>query len=327
MRFYSNIHTKETSKIMRKKRKTNSLELLAGLALFGPGTTNDIALFVLRKQSKSSHPQISYREDTQPKQKIYYNLIHDRPRNEDKGKITGLSSDDYIRQTGSKINEKNISVPLFFLTQKGHFLSCGFNFNKDEITFFLKNASKNNLFFAHINSIYEKTSKEFIYNIFIKPIQKLIVDKKIDLDYDFNFYFVNIAQAIGNSVYNETEKIVIESSDNQEMCLKNKQYIEILMDNTFYIDVFSNEWEESLIEHFYPEDSENLEQDFFRKYRDESDSQLLYHVFKYTYSAYYNAAGFGVPKPKNKLPLPKWLREHRRRKNEAKKANKIFKKN
>ena len=136
MCFYNNIHTKGTSKIMKKKRKTNSLELLAGISIFGPGTTNDIANFILRKQSGSSHPKISYKEDTQPKQKIYYNLIHDRPRNEDKGKITGLISDGYIRQTGSKINEKKIDVSLFFLTQKGHFFSLGYNFINTDLSFF-----------------------------------------------------------------------------------------------------------------------------------------------------------------------------------------------
>ena len=98
--------------------------------------------------------------------------------------------------------------------------------------------------------------------------------------------------------------------------------MEILMDNTFYVDIFSHDWIESITEHFYPEDSENLQQDFFRRYRDESDSQLLYQVFKDIYSAYYTAVGFGVPKPKNKLPLPKWLKEHYRSKNEAKKRKK-----
>ena len=319
MYFYNNIHTKETSKIIKKKRKTNSLELLAGISIFGPGTTNEIANFMLERHSPP-HSKIYYREDTQPKQKIYYNLIHDRPRNEDKGKITGLISDGYIRKTGSKINKKNIKVPLFFLTQKGHFFSLGYNFRNTDLSFFLKNASKNNLFFAYVNSIYKKTSEKFIYKIFIEPINKLIADKKIDIDNDFNFYLVNIAQAIGISVF--TEKSKIESSINSKDHLKSKQYMEILMDNTFYVDIFSHDWIESITEHFYPEDSENLQQDFFRRYRDESDSQLLYQVFKDIYSAYYTAVGFGVPKPKNKLPLPKWLKEHYRSKNEAKKRKK-----
>lgn len=321
MGFYNNNHTKETSKIMKKKRKTNSLELLAGLSIFGPGTTNDIANFILRKQSRSSHPKISYREDTQPRQKIYYNLIHDRPRNEDKGKITGLISDGYIRQTGSKINEKKMDVPLFFLTQKGHFFSIGFKFDDKDFPNFLENASRNNLFFAYVNLIYKKTSSDFVTKIFITPIQDIIKKEKLDLDNEFNFYFVNIAESIGKSVHDEIDNITERYYGTREYTELLEPF-DILIDNTFYVDTFSFEWKESLIEHFYPEDSENLEQEFFRRYRDDSDAQLLYAVFRSVYSAYYWARGFGIPRPRNKLPLPKWLKEHRKKKNMIIRKNK-----
>jgi len=303
----SNYHTKNTSDIFRKKRKENTLDLIYGLSILGPSTTSEITKFTLQNRLPK-HSKIPYRE-SQTLTGIYYNLIRDRPKNNYNGKILGLLSSEYIRKTNTKINKKQKEIPVYFLTQKGHFFSIGFDFKKNDFTLFLKYASKNNLFFAYMNSINEKTSGQFIDDIFIKPILKLILEQKFDLDNDFNFYFVNIAQAIGNSVYIESSKIL--EKNNSKKLKEKMKYFQTLIDNTFYNDIFSYEWEESLIEHYYPKDSD---QDFYRKNRDESDSQLIYAVFRAIYSAYYNALGFGIPKPKNKIPLPRWLKEHRRRK-------------
>lgn len=311
--YWTNSHTKNTSKVFRKKRTQNTLDLIAGLSILGPRTTNDIAKFTLRNRL-NGNSKIPYKE-TQTVQGIYYNLIRDRPRTYQSGKMSGLVSDGYIKQVGTKINEKNKTVPLYFLTQRGHFFSIGFNFGKTYFESFLKNASKNSLFFAYIYSIYKQTSHTFVNDIFIQPIYHVIRNEKLNLDEEFNFYFASIAQFIGNSIYEKFEKILIKSLDDPKSYLK-KQNFEILIENTFYVDTFSTEWIESLIEHYY---SENSDQDFYRKYQDDSDSQLLFVVFRAVYFAYYSAGGFGVPKPKNKLPLPKWLKEHRRRKNKAKK--------
>jgi len=293
------------------------MDLLAGLSLLGPSTTNDVAKFIqpsrLPKNSK-----IPYKE-TQTITGNYYNLIRDRPKNNSNGKSLGLVSSGYIKKTDTKINKKEKKVQLYFLTQKGHFFSIGFNFKKKNLESFLNNASKNNLFFAYIYSIYKNTSEEFVNKIFIEPINNIIKNKKLDLDNEFNFYFVNIAQAIGQSVYEDLDQILKKHIVSKKLQKRIKSF-KILIDNTFYVDTYSFEWEESIIAHYYPNDSE---EDFYRKYHDESDSQLLYTIFNSVYSAHHNTLGFGIPKPKNKLPLPKWLKEHRRYKNKAKKANRI----
>ena len=315
--FYKNHHSKNTSDIFRKKRTENTLNLIHDLSLDGPSTTNEIATTALGRKQRDTK-KIMYKEK-QIIQRIYYNLIQDRQKYDKYKKVSGLLSTGYIRNTGTKINDKKLKVKLYFLTQKGHFFSFGFNFRGDDFKLFLKHASKNNLFFAYMKSIYEKTSENFVRDIFVIPILEIIDNEKIHLDNNFNFYFVNIAQSIGNSLYKKYYKILEEDNPKKfEAMLKN---IKMLMDNTFYFEPFSNEWIESLVAHYYPNDSK---EDFYYRYRNESDSQLLYAVFRAVYLAYYTALGFGVPKPKRILPIPKGLKEHYKRKIEQKKKRFSF---
>ncbi|MCA2004139.1 MAG: hypothetical protein LDL06_05195, partial [Candidatus Nitrosotenuis sp.] len=164
-------YSKNTSIICAKgKGQKRAFELIASLAVQGPSTTSEVAAFVLNTNYYRYH---SERQNTLRDE--YNRIIQDRfEKKTGRRKIgktfPGLIKNNYVLKTGEKIVVERSKTRLYFLTLKGCFFALGFQFNDDELKDFLRNASRNHLFFAYLDRIANDTSVDCVKKLFIAPI-------------------------------------------------------------------------------------------------------------------------------------------------------------
>ena len=109
--------------------------------------------------------------------------------------------------TGKSKNTKGKFIPKYFLTLKGFFLITGYHLEPNELKSMIYNASKVSVFFCFIKTIMNKKSIDFVTEIFIKPIQKVLLRSDIFQGGDMNFYFGNFADAISESLSKKMKTI------------------------------------------------------------------------------------------------------------------------
>lgn len=301
--------TRKTAPILIGKKRKHASDVIAALALLGPSTTREIARFVLSKTPDYEFKPVRG-NDAMVREQIFYNLLHGRLRkNRSDEKYLGLITEKYVVNVGTKLNEKKKNVSLYSLTLKGCFFALGFEFTDGELTSFIKNASKNHIYFAYINSILQNTSISFVKQIFTRPIQQLIKKYRISLYDDIQFYFSNIAEATEYELhYKMIGALEFWPMYNREKYsqkfkeLQAKKEIEIIMDNTFYSEKERDfDWIDRMINYFYPT---NDEREFYEMYFDgQIDINLLYKTMRTIHFAYFKAHGLGrIPRQTNRLP-------------------------
>lgn len=106
-----------------------------------------------------------------------------------------------------KTNSKNVKNVKYVLTLKGIFLALGYNLGFDELKKVIENASKVSLFFCFIKTVMNATSIDFVYEIFIIPIRKVLLKSDIFQNGEMDFYFSNFADMISYSLLKMMRKI------------------------------------------------------------------------------------------------------------------------
>ncbi len=321
---WENFYTKRTVPILAGKGARNYTNLMSALALNGPGTTRDLAKFVLK-----NFP--TYEDHNKPRDKEsgelehrFYGLINDTLRKKTGRKKSsetypGLMSNDYVVQTGTITNQKTLDVPTYFLTLKGCFFCFGFDYDRDELKLFIKNAAKNHLLFAFIDELIAKTDISFVVRIFFSSIRYIIKQGKIFLDDNHSFYFTNFAKAIGNAIYDELSVYVAGYSANWPK-RKLDDYpdfknFETLQSLVFYNNDPRSDWSRSVIE-FYYRTEEKIE--FYLSYcNGRFETSFFYQVMREINYAYFSALSLGLPKRSHRrLPYSsheKYLRKLKKR--------------
>ena len=299
--FYSKIQIP----VFLGKRYRHTSDLLVGLAVRGPCTTRTAAKYVLENTPDYEYKPVRDRESSNLA-KNYNNLINDKRSS--KKHWSGLLTQKYVVRLDEKTNEKNTKAYAYALTMKGCFVALGYDFTDDQLTSFIKNASRNNLYFAYINRILSQTSISFVKDIFISSIQRIIKKGRITLDDEIGFYFNNIADINGYALIellsDVIEKVVTDSQS------KNKRFdlmshprmgeIEILKKNTFYAFMNFDDWIDRMTNYFYPNEDER---EFRRDYsKGSGDARLLYYVMRAIHHSYFNAFSMGTPKLTSRLP-------------------------
>lgn len=267
---------KDTSILCQKgKGKRHAFEIIASFAILGPSTTSEIERFVLDSNYYQNNP---VRKNTLRNK--YNGIIRDRyEKKSGKKKLgkkyPGLIKNNYIIQTGSKIVVRK-KTPLYFLTLQSCFFVLGFDLDDKQLTCFIKNASRNHLFFNFLKLVIEKISLKFVKNIFIYPIKDLIQRKRINLNDDMYLNFWIIADTIGITLYEKRKSLFI--------CVKNfwndpkfKQ-IEELRKMIIYDQNPREYWYESVVEFFYNND-DSL--DFYDDFSENEFEMSLFNKVMY----------------------------------------------
>ena len=114
---------------------------------------------------------------------------------------------EYVVITDTPENSKGKLIPQYFLTLKGFFLLSGYDLVYHELKLVIENASKISLFFCFIKKIMNETSISFVNEIFIKPIQKVLLHSDIFQGGDVDFYFSNFADEISDALSKKIKAI------------------------------------------------------------------------------------------------------------------------
>ncbi len=198
--------------IFKGKKQGNILNLLGSISILGESQTSDMAKFVLsHDKTKGYASELKYR-DYHHLQDEYSRLFSNRLMYSSGGKkildeITGEPKKysnpidhGYVIITGKPKSAKGIPTPKYFLTLKGFFLIVGYGLTDSELKSMIDNASKVSLFFCFIKTVMDDYSIKFVTEIFIKPIQKVLLRSDIFQGGNMDFYFGNFADAISESL-------------------------------------------------------------------------------------------------------------------------------
>ncbi len=181
---------------------------------------------------------------------------------------------------------------MYFLTLKECFFVLGFDFDDEQIIRFIKNVARNHLFFNFLKLTLEKTSLEFVKDIFLSPIKDLVKRKRIDLDDEMYLNFGIIADVIGITLYEKRKQLFLL----KEGFLDNLDFKQIgeLRKLIIYDQTPKKYWYESMVEFDY-DDEKSLE-----FYDDFSEGQFEMSLFnKVMYQllhGYHEAVPEDVPK-------------------------------
>lgn len=199
----------------------------------------------------------------------------------------GLIREGYVREVK---NEKNIRGPKHVLSLKGCLFACGLNFSDKETIQFIKNCGMNHLFFRLLHKIYEKTSLEFVKEIFLNPILDLIKRKRIDLEDDMYLNFGIIADTIGMTLYKKRANLIIQAAYIFED--KDFEQIENLLKLIIYDHDPREDWYESIVDLYYKDKA----RDFYNDYSEDQFEMSLFNKVMYQlFHGYHEAVPEDVP--------------------------------
>ena len=299
-------YSKDTSTICGKgKGQKRAFELITSLSILGPSTTSEVADFVLRSNYYQNNPERknTLRDD-------YNRIIHNRfERKTGKKKIgktfPGLIKNYYVVKTGDKIIGKK-KTSLYFLTLKGCFFALGFQLNNNQMKLFLKNASRNHLFFAYLNRIAKDTSVDYVRKQFIMPINNFI-DRGL-LNVDEPITLAALFETIQMEFMTRVSSVSDSVSEEYEKRLEKLKYIEqSILKHTFYIEKANSDWNNFVIEYFYPTEKEEM---FFLEFRDGefTEAKFLYKIMRAIHFGYFSGLATEVPEQTQKIPYSKkWM--------------------
>lgn len=260
----------------------------------------------------------------------------------------------YVVITGSPKNEKGKNIPKYFLTLKGFLLIFGYELESYELKHVIENASKISKFFGFIKYVMNQTSVDFVNEIFIVPIRKVLLRSDIFEGGNMDFYFSNFADMISISLstkmklidkqnkekimdtpisyfykkitpeyrrqypYASTQDLIsfkMKDEEDNYIPLFKKEGIESLMDNVFYYETKKEDWYESLTEHFYTRSE--LESSFL-DLGYEPERYLVDKVMRSIHFEYYLLKGLPIPRtPRKKLLRSKSWKRHQKYKKDG----------
>ena len=229
---WTTIYPEKSIDIFKGKKRENIVDLLGTIAIIGNATTTNITKFIhsQRFTNSSKDTPVAFPYDSDEIKETHLRLrYHEYLRNNFNRLLTGRLKYTHIRKktkeekepkkylnpvdlgyiiiTGKPENTKGKFIPKYFLTLKGFFLVAGYEFNQSELKSVIENASKVSIFFCFIKTVMDKSSLDFVNEIFIKPLRPVLVRSDIFQGHDMDFYFSNFADAISRSLSEKMKTI------------------------------------------------------------------------------------------------------------------------
>lgn len=308
---WKNTYSKRNSVITRGKKARYSIDIIAALALLGPGTTREMAKFILSKMPEYVYEPVRDIESSVLENNFRRRIIIKEKKTTGGKKLgkkyPGLIEEGYVVETDTVINSKGIPSKTYFLSLKGCFFALGFNFDKDETLLFLEHASKNHMYFAYINKITKITSYAFVNAIFIRPIRDMIEKERLFLD-DLEFHFSNIEDAHRKACKGFVERYLKYHNPENLFLDKLGKNIQSMINCTYYDSRFTEDLQNFMTEYLY---KSKKEQKFFKNYDNGSlEFILLNQIMKSIHFGYYEAMGLGIPMATQKIPTSKEWKKH-----------------
>jgi hypothetical protein len=222
--------------VFKGKKQENILNLLGTMSILGESQTSDISKYVLSYGKTDGYIFELRYQDYASLQNEYSRLLSGRLIYQHGGKkIKDQQTDElkkypnpidlgYVIITDKPKNTKGNPTPQYFLTLKGFFLIMGYHVKQSDLKSIIENASKISLFFCFIKTVMENTTIDFVTEIFINPIQKVLLRTDIFTGGDLNFYFGNIVDAISESLSKKMK--MINDDRKQDILDRPKSYFE-----------------------------------------------------------------------------------------------------
>jgi hypothetical protein len=371
---WSTIYAQNHVDVFKGKKQGNIENLLGSISILGESHTSDLAKFVKSYGKSAGTTSETKYSDYSKLQNDFSRLFSNRLMYTSGGKkildeitkepkrYSNPIDTGYVIVTETSVSSKGISTPKYFLTMKGFFLIMGYDLASDELKKVIDNASKISLFFCFIKSVMDNYNIKFIIEIFVKPIQKVLLRSDIFQGGSMDFYFGNFADSISNALSKKMRKIYEKRKDdinnkpesyfsdkitkeymqlhptrNFSDLLRIKKRdelkdvndlvyhfqiagIESLMQNVFYSSNPKEDWYDSLVDHFYPnEESKKL----FLKFGYDSEINLMVKVMQ-SISLTYSYFEYGLlPYREKKLPRSKAWKRHQKFKKDSKHSKSI----
>jgi len=295
-------------KFVGKKRK-HVMDLLSALELRGASTISEIASFVIESHYSEGQIEELGKYFVKRRGHYYWNHLYGFENKKAKKKIgvhNGLLEKNYVKI----IELPKTRVGVYFPTLMGHLISLGYKYSDSETKEFIKNASTNSLYFAFLNDIMEKISLEFVKEIFLNPIKKMIRQSRIRFDDDYRLNFDIIASATALKIrqiidvfrYNTDYYDLKTRKPLDEIYQKIHKQLDTLIKNTWFNLQGDSKWQGQLIELYYATDKQRI---FYSQHSDFSDGHLIYKVMREIHVNYYGSHEVEIPKKYlQKFPIP-----------------------
>ena len=306
--FWKNDFPRHIIPDLKGKKVKHSLEILASLALYGPGTTRDMAKFTLSKSTEYQQLELKGSNRVSTLEKTYRRLIRGNPINNNRDrkmrKYPGLLDQRFLDQTEKKYNSKNNLVQTYFLSLKGCFFALGFHFTDTQLSLFIKNASRHHLIFAYLNRIAEDTSIDLVKEWFLNPIKDLIRRGLLNIDEYVSLIsiFESIQMEIAKRIKLRFDSV---SSDSEyDDAFDYLKYIQQnILKHTFYTEKSTSDWLNFVIEYFYPTDTDNVFLEIQNRKLTEAIS--LYRIMRSVHFGYYSGILMDASTQTQKIPYSK----------------------
>lgn len=305
--FWKNDFPRHIIPDLKGKNVKHSLEILASLALYGPGTTWDMAKFTHSKSTEYQHLELKGTNrvrtlDKTYRRRICVNVVKNRSKKI--RKYPGLFDQRFLDKIERKHNSKNNLAQTYFLSLKGCFFALGFHFTDTQLSLFIKNASQYHLIFAYLNRIVEDTSIDLVKEWFVNPIKDLIRRGLLNID-----EYVSVI-SIFESIQMEIAKIIqlrfdsVSSDDEYDAAMNYLKYIRHnIFKHTFYTERPTSDWLSFIIEYFYPTDIDNE----FLEIQNKKiiEAILLYKIMRSVHFGFYSGILMDAPIQTQKIPHSK----------------------
>lgn len=237
---WTTIYPEKSIDVFKGKKQENTVDLLGTLAINGNGNTADIANFLNNTRFPKDAKENKNKEEKKPIQfqyelsdmnkgqliLKYKNYLQNNFNRLLTGRLDYTHAGKKIKEnkkpkrypnpidlgyviiTSAPENTKRKNIKKYFLTLKGFFLVSGYELNNEELEKMINNASKVSLFFCFIKTVMDNSSVDFISEIFIKPIQKVLLRSDMFQGGSMDFYFGNFADAISISLHKKINKTI-----------------------------------------------------------------------------------------------------------------------
>jgi len=299
-----------------KKRK-HVMDLLSALELRGASTTSEIASFAIESRYSKGEIKELGKYFVKKRAHSYWNHLNGFAKKKIDGKKKFGTYDNLLKKNYVKlIDLPKTKVGVYFPTLLGHLVSLGYVYDYNETQAFIKNASRNSLYFAFLYDIMNKISFSFIKELFLDPIKKMIKQNRIRFDDDYRLNFDIIASATALKIREIIQRSWIDmyskepKVDEQEKAEYDLlKQLDSLIQNTWF-DFQDSKLEGKWIELYYTTEEQRM---FYSQHSDFSDRNLIYKVMREIHVNYYGSYEEKIPiKYQQKFPLP--IRRNRKKK-------------
>ena len=298
------------------KQRKHVMDLLSALELRGASTTSEIAKFALESHYSKNQIKELGKSFVQRRGQYYLNHLNGDVKKKIGKKIVG-TYDSLLKKSYVKIIDlSKQNRGTYFPTLIGHLVSLGYVYNYNETQAFIKNASCNSLYFAFLYDIMNKISLDFVKELFLNPIKKMIKQNRIRFDDDFRLNFDIIASATSLRIREIIQKSEFDIRSKEPKVAEQEKaewnllkQLDVLIQNTWF-DFQDTKLEGKWVELYYTTEEQRW---FYSQHSDLSDRNLIYKVMREIHVNYYGSYEQKIPiKYQQKFPLP--IRRNRKRK-------------